>query len=223
MLQRKSKKIILYFFLILILASINNADLNNLKLYKINKINISGIQGIEKKILLKNIENLNLTNIFFLNASEISRIIDSNTFIENYKIFKKYPSTLNIEIKETNFLAKINLDNQLFYVGSNGRLIDLNFTKEKLPYIFGKPDIDEFLEFKKIIDNSKILYKEIISFYYFPSKRWDIKLKNNILIKLPKNETKKSLNDVVKFLDENDLNNINIVDARIKNQIILND
>ena len=223
MLQRKSKKIILYFFLILILASINNADLNNLKLYKINKINISGIQGIEKKILLKNIENLNLTNIFFLNASEISRIIDSNTFIENYKIFKKYPSTLNIEIKETNFLAKINLDNQLFYVGSNGRLIDLNFTKENLPYIFGKPEIDEFLEFKKIIDNSKILYKEIISFYYFPSKRWDIKLKNNILIKLPKNETKKSLNDVVKFLDENDLNNINIVDARIKNQIILND
>ena len=28
--------------------------------------------------------------------------------------------------------------------------------------------------------------------YFFPSKRWDIKLKNNILLKLPKNLTKEN-------------------------------
>ena len=49
------------------------------------------------------------------------------------------------------------------------------------------------MKFKKIIDNSKISYNEIKNIYYFQSKRWDLELENNILLKLPKNNIKNSL------------------------------
>ena len=221
--QRKSKKIILYFFLLIIFASINNISLNKIKFNKVNNISIDGLNNDDHKLLLNNFKNLDLENLFLLNSDKIINLMDSNTLIENYVIFKKYPSTLNIRIKKTNFLAKVNLDNQEYLIGSNGKLTKSNYSNEYLPYIFGKPEIDEFLKFKKIIDDSKISYKKIKSFYYFKSKRWDIELTNNILIKLSKEETKKSLINAFLFLKKNNLEKNVIIDARINNQIIINE
>ena len=221
--QRKSKKIILYFFLLFLLGSINNIGLNKIQFYGLDKINIKGLKDIDKKLLLDNIKSLGSENLFLINGNKIIEIMDSNSLIENYIIFKKYPSTLNIKIKQTDFLAKINLENHEYLIGSNGKLSKINHSNENLPYIFGKPEIEEFLKFKKIIDYSKISYKEIKSFYYFKSGRWDIELKNNILIKLSKEYTKKSLDNVFIFLSQNILSKSMIIDARVSNQIILND
>ena len=98
-----------------------------------------------------------------------------------------------------------------------------DFSNNELPFIFGKPDINEFLNFKKIIDHSKFSYNEIKNLYFFPSKRWDLELRNNRIIKLSQNFTKESLELVLEFLHDNDFKDNKIVDARIKNQIILND
>ena len=83
------------------------------------------------------IKNLNLKNIFFINKNEINKLINSNPLIEKYEIFKKYPSLLNIKIKKTNFLAKINHNNgKIFVIGSNGKLIPNNFSKHLIYHIF---------------------------------------------------------------------------------------
>ena len=221
--QRKSKKIILYFFLLIIFASINNISLNNIKIKKVDNISINGLSDADRKLLLKNLKSLDLENLFLLNSDKIINLMDTNTLIENYIVFKKYPSTLNIKIKQTNFLAKVNLDNQEYLIGSNGKLTKSNYLNEHLPYIFGKPEIDEFLKFKKNIDESKISYKKIKSFYYYKSKRWDIELKNNILIKLSKDNIKKSLADALIFLKQNNIEKNMIIDARINNKIIIDD
>ena len=60
-------------------------------------------------------------------------------------------------------------------------------------------------------------------YIFFPSKRWDLELKNNIILKLSKDYTKRSLDQVFELLNNDNFNNIKAVDARIKNQIILND
>ena len=221
--QRKGKKIVFYLFLLILLGSIQNISFNKLEFDTIKKINVSGLSESSNKKILKEIKKLNLGNIFFLNGKEINIIIESNTLVESYDVFKKYPSTIDIKLKKTNFLAKINLNDQLFFIGSNGKLIDNFFLGKDLPYIFGRPDIHEFLKFKKIIDRSKLSYENIKSIFYFQSKRWDIKLKNDVLIKLPKNNIKKSLDDAYFFLDEKNFNSIKIIDTRIVNQIITNE
>jgi cell division protein FtsQ len=221
--QRKDKKILIYFFLLLLVGSINNVDLNNLKFKEINDINIIGLGDNNNSILLQEIKNINLGNIFSINRNEIANQIDSNSLVEKYVIFKRYPSSLNVKIEKTNFLARINNSGKIFIVGSNGKLSKNDFSNNQLPFIFGNPDIDDFLNFKKIIDQSKISYDEIKNLYFFSSKRWDLELRNNIIIKLSKNYIKESLELVSEFLHNNDFKDIKIVDARIKNQIILND
>ena len=221
--QQKGKKILIYFFLFLIVGSINNTKVTSVKFEKIKNIKISGLNENENANLLKNIEFLKLKNIFFLNRNQISETIGSNSLVENYEIFKKYPYSLDIKIKKTNFLAKINSEGKIFLIGSNGKLSNVKFSNKELPFIFGKPDIAEFIKFTNTIEKSKFSLSEIKNLYFFPSKRWDLELKNNIILKLSKDHARLSLDQAFEILNDNNFNNIKVVDARIKNQIILND
>jgi len=221
--QRKSKKILFYLFLLLFVGSINNIQLNKFEFNKIKKISILGLDEKENETLLKNLNKLNLENIFFMSAQEIGKIIEKNSLVENYSIFKKYPSSLKIQIKKTNLLARINKNGKVFIVGSNGKLIQNKKTDKYLPYIFGKPNIENFLQFKSILDKSKFSYDEIKNLYYFPSNRWDLQLKNNIVIKLSKDNLKKKLDHASVFMDDNQNIYFKIIDMRVNNQIIVND
>ena len=221
--QRKGKKILIYFFLLLLVGSINNIGLSNLKFKEIDNINIVGLNDYENIILSQKIKDLNLGNIFLINKKKIINLINQNTLVEKYNVSKKYPSSLDINIQKTKFLARINNNGKVFLVGSNGKLSKNDFSNIELPFIFGKPDINEFLNFKKIIDHSKFSYNEIKNLYFFPSKRWDLELRNNRIIKLSQNFSKETLELVLEFLHDNDFKDNKIVDARIKNQIILND
>ena len=221
--QRKSKKLLIYFFLLIIISSTNNISLNNLEFQKVRNIEVSGLSEIENSLIIERIKNLKLNNIFFINKKEINNLMNSNPLIEKYQIFKSYPSAIKIMVKKTNFIAKINFNNETFIVGSNGKLIPNNFQETDLPYIFGKPQIQEFLIFKQIVDKSKFSFEEIESLFFFSSKRWDIKLKNNILLKLPHQSTIASLDYAYEFLKYNNIGKSTTVDIRIDNQIILDE
>ena len=216
--QRKSKKILIYFFLLLVVGSINNINLTSLKLQNINDISITGLDIKDKLNLLKQIENFNQNNIFLINKIDLADEIESNTLVENYSIFKRYPSSLDINIQKTQFLAKINKNGQIFYIGSNRKFIKNNSLNNQLPFIFGNPEVIEFFNIKEIIDKSKISYTEIKNLYFFPSKRWDLELRDNTIIKLPNDNISLALNLAIEFLDNN-----KFIDTRIENQIILDD
>jgi cell division protein FtsQ len=216
--QQKSKKILIYFFLLLVVGSINNINFNGLKFQNINNINITGLDIRNKLVLLKKVENLNLDNIFLVNKIDLKYEIESNPLVEKYSIFKRYPSSLDIDIEKTKFLAKINKNGQIFYIGSNGKFIKNNSSISEPPFIFGNPEVFEFFKMKEIIDKSQISYTKIKNLYFFSSKRWDLELIDNTIIKLPNDNISHALNLAIKFLNEH-----KFIDARIKNQIILND
>ncbi len=216
--QRKSKKILIYFFLLLLVGSINNINLNTLELQNINDINIIGLEVEDKSSLHQKIKNFHLNNVFSISKIDLINEIESNSIIEKYSIFKRYPSSLDVNIEKTKFLARTNKNGQIFYIGSNGRFIKNDFLNNQLPFIFGNPKLDEFFRIKKIIDESKISYIEIKNLYFFPSKRWDLELRDSTIIKLPNDNVNLAINLAIKFLDDNKL-----IDARIENQIILND
>jgi len=220
--QKKSKKIIIYFFLLIVLGSINNKIFSSIKFYEIKEIQISGLEDIDNEILLSKLNNFFFKNLLLINKNEISKIIENNVLVQNYTILKKYPSKLDVRIEKAKFYAKINRNNKIFYVGSNGKLIQNNFEYE-LPFIFGNPEVNEFLKFKKIIDNSKLQYRDIKNLYFFQSKRWDIELNNNLIVKLPKENLDRSLDNVFEIINNSNLNKFKIIDLRIKNQIIINE
>ena len=221
--QRKSKKIIIYFFLLILVSSIHHLGLNNLKFGPVDKINIYGLGENDNQALLNEVSKINLKNIFFIDSKKLSEVFEKNSLVQNFNIKKKYPSSLEVQIEKTNFVGKIKNDNKIMIIGSNGKFSKNEIYNGFLPFIFGKPDIQEILKFKKIIDISKFEFIQIKNLYFFPSYRWDIELKNNILIKLPEKQIEQALDASYEIINGKVIDNLKIIDARIQNQIILND
>ncbi len=222
MLQQINKKIIFYISLVIILGTFNNKNLKNFDLPKINMVNIEGIEFNDNEYF-KIMNLIKLDNLLSIQKSQIKEILNSNNLIEEYKVFKRYPSSIEIKIKKTNFLASTNVNGKNYIVGSNGKFINTKEYSQNLPFIFGNFETEKFLEFKKIILQTDFKYNNIKNFYYFPSGRWDIEMISGVLIKLPISGIKQSLNLSIDLLDNIEFSNIKILDIRQKNQIVIND
>jgi cell division septal protein FtsQ len=219
--QRTNRKIIIYLFLFIILTSVNNFKYINLQLFKIDLINISGLNDVENSNLYEKITNYKKKNIFFIDNLEISKNINSNNLVEKFWIFKEYPSTININLIKTNFLGIAKINNIDYLIGSNGKLIKKrNDQVIDLPFIFGSIDANDFLILKKILDQSNFDVSKIENFYYFKSNRWDIKTKKGLIIRLPSEINVNLLNTVNRIIEDENFKNIKTLDFRQTNQII---
>ena len=220
--QQTNSKILLYFFLFIILGTFNNKNINNFDFPKINSITINGIKKNNDDFLEK-IEIFKLNNLFSIEKFQIKELFESNNLIEEYKIFKRYPSSLEIEIITAEFLASTNIEGKTFFIGSNGKLIETKNNIKDLPFIFGDIDIDNFLYFKKLIDESNLDFEEIKNLYFFPSGRWDIETFSGILIRLPNERIKESLILSLDLLKDKKFSNVKLIDVRQQNQVIINE
>ena len=73
-----------------------------------------------------------------------------------------------------------------FYLGSNGNLINISeeIDYSNLPVIFGKFD-PKLLKLNDLLISNDFKVSSVTEYYYFSSGRWDIKTKDDNLIKLP--------------------------------------
>ena len=217
----KKNKIIIYLISLLILSTTNGKFVKNKNVYfsTINQINIKGLSNTDNKKIYNELNSLFYQNILFVGKKEIQRVISKYNIIEEYNIKKIYPSTININIKPTKFIAKLSNNDQL--VGANGKLIEDRDNNEILPYIFGEYNSRDFLIFKNNINKSKFTFTEFKTLYFFPSNRWDILTNDDILIKLPQDNFSMALNLAHKIISNDNLENKKLIDLRVNNHLIL--
>ena len=71
--QRKSKKILIYFFLFLIIGSLNNKNLIKINFAKVNEISVKGLDDKNNLELMENLKFLKLNNLFLLKKKKYYR------------------------------------------------------------------------------------------------------------------------------------------------------
>jgi len=224
MLQRKSKNIFIYIFFFIFLGTLNNHTTFNSNTFKIKNFQIIGLENNYKTELENNLFNINKFNIFFVNKDYFKLKLNSNSLIETFQVFKIYPSSLDIKIKKTNFLAKLNINGDIFLIGSNGKLTKDFILSDSaiLPFIFGNPKVEEILKIFSIIHTSDFKYENVKNLFFYKSGRIDLELKDNIYIKLPLDNLENVFKKISQLILYNKINK-KIIDARVPNQIILYD
>jgi len=221
---KKSNKIFIYLFFFVILGTLNNLKILNLDPFRITNFQISGLDKNYKREIEDDLNNLSEFNMFFNDKIFLKSALKSNSLIETFNVFKIYPSTLKIQIKKTNFLARLNISGDIHLIGSNGKITKdyLLSDSEKLPFVFGNPNIEQFLKIFSIIGLSNFRYDDIKNLFFYKSGRVDLEMKNDILIKLPLDNLEVSLRNISQLMTNDQLLN-KIFDARVSNQIILYD
>ena len=222
---KNKKKIYFYLFSFLFLSTIinNNFKKNFGQNFLIKDVIILNSSDDIKNIISNKTKFLLTKNIFNIDKQEITDNLKYLNFLENINIIKKYPSTIEIKVKKTDFIATTYIDQKKYYVGSNGEFISSKkiYYKKDLPIIFGNFKIANFQLLKKELSDNKINQNEIIKYYFHKNERWDLYFKNNIMIKLPKTNIGGALKIYNEFNKINKINFNTIIDLRISNRLIL--
>ena len=220
---KKNKKILIYLFLFCIIGTLNNKNLSNFHFPKIDQINVIGLDDQENSEILRSLEIFKSDNLFFLDPKKIEKMINNISYIDEFFISKKYPTTLNVKMQKAKYLAYTIKDNKTFILGSNKKLILVSDMKKKLPYIYGDLEIEKFFDLKKDIERSNFEFDEVKNLFFFTSGRWDIETFSGVIIKLPRSMVDETLNFYVELIKKNDFKKIKTIDLRQKNQVIINE
>ena len=223
MLQSTDKKIFFYIILFFLLVTINNQKIINSNIFEIKNINLTGYKIFDEKKLLKELNQNRFNNIFSLKKDLIENLIYENDTVENFDVFKNYPSELIINIKKTKFLANINIDGKDYFIGANKKFIKSEMIDPNLPSVFGKPTAEEFIKLRENIINSSLKFKDLEYLYFFPSKRWDLEFKNGNILKLPLVTSSNIFDYYHKISQSEQFKEKNVFDMRINNQLIINE
>ena len=226
MLQSINKSKI-YFYIISFVFLSTIANNNALKILKSNFL-ISNIEiktnysEVEKKILNKTNYLLN-KNILLINKTIISNNLNGLNFLEKVEIKKKFPSTITIKASRTDIIGITYKNQKKYYVGLNGKFIlQKNLTSnEKLPLIFGNFKIQKFIKLLNVLKNQNIDSNLISKYYFHKNKRWDLYLKDNIIIKLPSKNIENALYKYKNFKKLDKIKPNTILDLRISNRIVI--
>jgi cell division protein FtsQ len=215
----------LSFLLLLIILSTytpNHKNKNKSLIFPITEISVENTKFVNSKKIITALQYLEGKNLLFLDKQKIKSTILEFNFISSFEVKKIYPKTLKIIVFEKEPIAIFVKGKNKFYISNKGDLINyVKFNNYKdLPLVFGKEkNFNIFFEELKDLGFS---INNVKSFHYFDLGRWDIVLKNNRLIKLPKNNYIEKLKNFILINNNKSFDKYKIFDYRIKDQLILN-
>jgi len=220
--MRKNKNFLLVvFFIAFTTYNFNEKKQNFSIIFPIKNIIIEELLAVDLIKLRTELEFLRNTSLFFLKEKKITNVIDRYDFISSVQLRKKYPNTIKIFISKNIPVATEIDQKKRYYLTKKGKKINYVELKiyENLPLIFGNHK--NFSIFFNNLEKNNFQINNVKSFYYFDIGRWDIVLKDQRTIKLPKNNYENIFIKVNPILNDPSFSKYKIFDYRIKNQLIL--
>ena len=213
----KKKKIYFYIFFLILLSTPLNLKYNSFikEIFKIKNIKV-----VPNELIFEEVYNLLNQNIFKLNNSNLKNFLNKYTHLKSIEIKKIYPDTLEVLITKSSPIAII--DNQITftYLGDNGKVFKDNIEYNSIPILKGELDIDDAIVVLNLLDKSLYKLEDIKEIIFFPTKRINIILNDNKILKFPVYIDLKYINKTYDFLQSIKTEK-QVIDFRILGKIIL--
>ena len=202
--MKKLYKIILLLTILIFLTTyspnkVTFFNKNNNFFFKIQNIEITNNNKINKTDIINKLNHIYNKNILFISNNDISEPLKTVNYLEKIEVKKKYPDTIVIKIYETKPVGILFKNNTKYIIDTVSNLIIFN---------------DNLV-------NNKFPRKQVKNYYYFQVDRWDVKLTNNQIIKFPGKKRKKAIQQSVKLLNHEDFENYKVIDLRIHGKIVV--
>lgn len=215
------KRIIIALILLITLTTITSDQKIIFSIFSLKKITIENNYLLKENDIKKSLKPIYDKNLLKLNNKEIKKILLQNSLIDSFKIKKKYPNTLEIEIFEKKPIAILFDKKQKFYISEKIDLIDYNMLNidNNLPYVLGNKD--DFKIFYENLKKIKFPFNSVKKYILYENNRWDLETLNNKTIKLSPQNYKDNLEHYLNLINKKEFKKYNLYDYRIKNQLIL--
>ena len=182
------------------------------------------IEGSEKSNISE-IEN-NVTefkgNLIGLNFNSIRETVESSEWVKRASIKKVLPSTLKINVTENDPYAIYFQEGKSFLIDLDGSIIteiNLNNYEDDLLFVRGE-NSPELLE--QLIRDISITFPNLTQTLeeveFIEKRRWNLKLNNKLLVKLPDENIQQSLKNLKQLFEEQEVMESNIIEIDLRIQ-----
>ncbi|MAK12385.1 MAG: hypothetical protein CMI73_01760 [Candidatus Pelagibacter sp.] len=215
------KKFIFFLILFLFLTNYQFNKQSYLPLFKINKVKFINHVNLEENVKDEVINYLNNKSLLNINYKKLSLSFSKSDWIKNFKIKKKYPDKIVIQIREFVPIALYKKKQKLYLINSNFEITEKVKTKTNnlnLVQISGLYK-KEFFKEKFLIIKKFNIYNDFRSIELLNLNRLDIYFKNNTYVKLGDYDIHFQMNILTKVLKK--YKNLKSIDLRNKGRVII--
>ena len=194
--------------------------------YSLSVVNINGLNNINEDEILNLIKPYKDSSIFLIPIKKIAKKISQNNWVKSINIQSNYKDTIEINIDESKPIGIYTTGIQNILFSDDLKILGNIANNEKrfsaLIKFEGKNSIHESI---KLIDSFPDDFQQYVDkAFLINQRRWDLELKNSILLKLPENNIKEALENYKKIyinFSNEELIEIESIDLRMKKKIIL--
>ena len=189
------------------------------------KIEITNLNYISEKEILQYFDYFIGKSIFLVPIKKTADNILAMKWIKNISIKSDFKNTIKIFLEEEVPLGVYYNNDQKILFSNNLEIleiIDTNKNFSGLLKFYGKNSIYNSKALLFDLDNS--FKKNVDSAMFIESRRWNLKLNNQILLKLPHDNIRDAIKKYIMIYDNfsnKDLKDIESIDLRILNQAII--
>jgi len=189
--------------------------------FYVQHIYITGNNNVQKENILSIINNKEYKTIFDINLFKIHNNLLSNEWIETVKIERILPSLIKIQIIEKKPVAiwQTKLGNKL--ITEDGSIIsnaNLNAFKNSLPIIIGEGANRNASIILQILSKNPDLYKNVWSINYINKRRWNVHLKQGLIVLLPRKRVHEAWTEIDFLQKKYKILDIGLTEIDVRNQ-----
>ena len=194
--------------------------------YSLSVVNINGLNNINEDEILNLIKPYKDSSIFLIPIKKIANKISQNNWVKSINIQSNYKDTIEINIDESKPIGIYTTGIQNILFSDDLKILENIANNEKrfsaLIKFEGKNSLHESIKLIDSFPDDFIQYVD--KAFLINQRRWDLELKNSILLKLPENNIKEALENYKKIyinFSNEELIEIESIDLRMKKNIIL--
>lgn len=130
--ERIRKRIAIFILIVLTVNIFLLSPIFNLK-----NINVNGNTRISTDEIISSSGIMYENSIFKINKNKITKNLKENSYIEDVRISRKIPSTINIDVIERKARFMLEFANAYVYINSQGYMLEIAEEKIEVPLITG--------------------------------------------------------------------------------------
>ena len=193
--------------------------------FKVDDIFVIGRSEISKNKLLKELSIKRGMPIFAVDIEGAKDGLYKISWIKDVYISRKLPNKILVELNERVPVAIWQHNKSLSLIDNEGVILTRkNLKKWKdLPLITGRDSRQSVASLTALLKAEPLIAQEVVSARRIGARRWDLNLKNGVLVKLPEHDTEFALRRLVSIDNEKKIldKNINVVDLRAPEKMVV--
>ena len=191
--------------------------------FRIVSVALAGQHHISREDVLAAAGVTETTSLLFLDVEQTRERLKSNPWIADATVLKLYPGELQIGIREREAFALWQKDGRVSVIADDGTVLASYVAPRliELPLVVGRGAETRAKEFLALLDRYPDLRASVRATVLVGERRWNLRLKNGIDVRLPETDIAPALERLVALDKEKTLTTRDIVaiDLRLPDRV----